>query len=120
MRSAGVDVTPDISVGRVATTTDGLITIKGGNTKPSPTLGVRYVSCHANGVRICILNKGIGTGCPFKLRADPIFAFNIHHGTIRMANCPAKTINRIPNGTTKMSRLQSRRSRSVRFMIPSL
>ena len=107
-------------MGRVPITTDGSITMKGGYTKPSPTLGVRYVSCHANGVNICALNRGIGAACPSTLSADRISAFNIHHGIMRMANCPARSINRIPNGTTNTSKLQSRRSRSVRLMIPSL
>ena len=88
MGAGGVDVVLGTSVlgGRVPTTTDGSITIKGGYTKPSPTLGVRYVSCHANGVKICMLNRGIGAACPSRLSVDPMFAFNIHHGIIRMAN----------------------------------
>lgn len=84
--AGGVDVTLGASVERVEITTDGSITIKGGYTKPSPTLGVRYVFCHAKGVKICALNRGIGICCPFRLNADPIFAFNIHQGIIRMAN----------------------------------
>ncbi len=60
-----VAVTPGLSVSRVVGTgvaMVGWMIINGGNMNP-PGSGVRYVFCQANGVKICILNNGIGP-CP--------------------------------------------------------
>jgi hypothetical protein len=113
-----------VSVGGGASVEDGVAlgssTTNGGKTNPLSAMGVRYVFCQENGVNIAILNNGCRiVCCPPAVstsKLEPMPTFNIHWGMTRMANCPAININKMPSGTIKMRRLQSRRSRSDIFM----
>lgn len=99
----------------------GSIMMNGGK-KTSP-MGVRKLSAQDIGVRICGASGGsreMGRAfSAFGSRLEFIPALTLQMGTIRAASCPTIMINKMPIGTTKTIRLQSRRSRSGIFMMSS-